>query len=156
MCIGVPSRNSDRRQSVARDYAREDSNKALVQASFDRWKNGTGGPFELLAPDVEWTIVGSSPLSQTYRSKAEFLDKVINPFNARMAKPLVPTVRGIYADGDTVVILFDAAATVRDGQPYRNTYTWYFQMKGSEVTKAIAFFDTREFDEFWNRVSPAS
>jgi uncharacterized protein len=28
-------------------------NKALVQASFERWKNGTGCPFELLAPDVE-------------------------------------------------------------------------------------------------------
>jgi len=35
-------------------------NKALVQASFERWKIGTGGPFELLAPDAEWTIVGSS------------------------------------------------------------------------------------------------
>jgi ketosteroid isomerase-like protein len=56
-------------------------NKALVQASFERWENGTGGPFELLAPDAEWTIVGSSPLSKTYQSKAEFFDKVILPFN---------------------------------------------------------------------------
>jgi ketosteroid isomerase-like protein len=47
---------------MARDFTKEDSNKALVQASFNRWKNGTGGPFELLATDVEWTIVGSSPL----------------------------------------------------------------------------------------------
>lgn len=141
--------------AVARDYTKEDSNKALVQASFDRWKNGTGGPFELLAPDAEWTIVGSSPLSKTYRSKKEFLDSVINPFNARMSTPLVPTIRGIYADGDTVIILFDAAATVRDGKPYHNTYTWYFQMRDAQVVKAIAFFDTRDFDEFWNRVSPA-
>jgi ketosteroid isomerase-like protein len=140
---------------MARDFTQEDRNKALVQASFDRWKRGTGGPFELLADDTEWTIVGSSPLSKTYRSKAEFLEQVINPFNARMSKPLVPTVRGLYADGDTVVILFDAEATVRDGKPYRNTYTWYFQMKGAQVVKATAFFDTREFDEFWNRVSPA-
>src|ERR1035441_4392548 len=42
----------------------------------------------------------------------------------------------------------------KDGQPYRNTYTWYFQMKDGEVIKAIAFFDTRDFDEFWTRVSP--
>jgi ketosteroid isomerase-like protein len=129
-------------------------NKALVQASFERWKNGTGGPFELLAPDAEWTIVGSSPLSKAYRSKQEFLDKVIEPFNARMAKPLVPTIRGLYADGDMVIIFFDAAATAKDGVPYHNTYTWYFQMKAGQVTKATAFFDTREFDEFWSRVSP--
>jgi hypothetical protein len=33
--------------AMARDFTKEDSNKALVQASFDRWKNGTGGPFSL-------------------------------------------------------------------------------------------------------------
>jgi uncharacterized protein len=134
----------------------QESNKAVVQASFDRWRDGTGGPFELLAPEAEWTIVGSSPLSKTYHSRQDFLDEVIHPFNARMMKPLVPTVRGIFADGDMVIILFDAAATARDGVPYRNTYTWYFQMKDGKVAKAIAFFDTRDFDEFWKRVSPAS
>jgi uncharacterized protein len=134
----------------------QESNKAAVRASFDRWRNGIGGPFELLAPEAEWTIVGSSPLSKTYRSRQDFLDEVIHPFNARMLKPLVPTVRGIFADGDMVIILFDAAATARDGVPYRNTYTWYFQMKDGEVVKATAFFDTRDFDEFWRRVSPAS
>jgi uncharacterized protein len=139
---------------MARDFSKEDSNKALVQASFDRWKSGTGGPFELLAPDMEWTIVGSSPLARTYRNKKEFIDTVIEPFNARMSTPLVPTVRGIFADGDMVIILFDAEATVRDGKRYHNTYSWYLQMKDSQVVKAIAFFDNRDFDEFWNRVSP--
>lgn len=129
-------------------------NKALVQASFERWKNGTGGPFELLAPDAEWTIVGSSPLSKTYHSKQEFIDQVIGPFNARMAKPLVPIVRGLYADGDMVIIFFDGSSTAKDGMPYHNTYTWYFQMKAGQVIKATAFFDIREFDEFWARVSP--
>lgn len=59
-----------------------------------------------------------------------------------MSTPLVPAVRGIYADGDTVIILFDGAATARDGKPYRNAYTWYFQMQDAKVVKAIAFFDT--------------
>jgi hypothetical protein len=27
-------------------------------------------------------------------------------------------------------------------------------MKDESVVKAIAFFDDRDFDEFWNRVSP--
>lgn len=130
-------------------------NKALVQASFDRWRDGTGSPFELLADDAEWTIEGSSPLSKTYR-KQQFLDEVILPFNARLAKPLVPSVRGIYADGDMVIIFFDAAATAKDGVLYRNTYTWYFQMNGGKVTKATAFFDTKDFDEFWARVSPTA
>jgi uncharacterized protein len=129
------------------------SNKELVRAGFERWKSGTGNPFELLAPDATWTIVGSSPMSKTY-TKKEFLDQVIGPFNARMKERLVPTVRGIYADGDTVITLFDAAATAHDGKPYRNTYTWYFHMKDGVVLSAIAFFDTRHFDELWARVAP--
>jgi hypothetical protein len=29
-------------------------------------------------------------------------------------------------------------------------------MRDAKVTTAIAFFDTREFDEFWQRVKPKS
>ena len=137
----------------SKEVSVEEKNKALVRAGFERWAEGTGSPFELLAPDAEWTIVGTSPLSKTY-SRQQFLDEVIGPFNARMAKPLTPTVRGIYADGDMVITLFDAEGMAKDGQPYRNTYSWYFQMRDGLVTKAIAFFDVREFDDFWMRVSP--
>lgn len=141
---------------MADEMTEPSSNKTLVAASFERWRNGTGSPFELLAAEAEWTIVGSSPLSKTYRSRQDFIDQVITPFNARMQSPLVPSVRGIYADGDTVITLFDAQAMAKDGVPYRNTYTWYFQMKEGTVTKATAFFDTRDFDELWRRVSPSA
>ena len=138
---------------MASERSIETLNIQAVRAFFEWWRSHTGSPFELLAPEAVWTIVGSSPLSKTY-SRQEFLDQVISPFNARMATPLVPTVHGIYADGDTVIILFDASATTKDDRPYHNTYTWYFQMKEGKVFKAIAFFDTREFDEFWARVDP--
>jgi ketosteroid isomerase-like protein len=131
------------------------ANKERVAASFERWRAGTGSPFELLAAEADWTIVGSSPLSKTYPNRQAFFDEVIIPFNARMATPLKPSIRGIYGDGDTVIALFDASATTKDNQPYRNTYTWYFRMKDLRVISATAFFDTREFDEFWDRVTPA-
>jgi ketosteroid isomerase-like protein len=133
----------------------QEQNKALVRAGFQRWADGTGSPFELLAPDAEWTIVGTSPLSKLY-TRQQFLDEVIGPFNARMAKPLKPSVHGVYADGDMVIIYFDGDGVAKDGQPYHNTYTWYFQMRDGVVFKAVAFFDTREFDDFWTRVSPTS
>lgn len=40
------------------------------------------------------------------------------------------------------------------GCPYRNTYTWYFEIRGTTVVNAIAFFETRDFDAFWMRVKP--
>jgi hypothetical protein len=130
-------------------------NRALVRDSFDRWRAGAGSPFELLADDADWTIVGSSPLSKTYPTRQTFLDAVIGPFNARMATPLKPSMRGLYADGEMVIAFFDATATAKDGVPYHNTYTWYLTMKAERVVSAVAFFDTREFDEFWNRLAPS-
>ena len=129
-------------------------NIELIQAGFDAWRNGTGNIFDLLAPDAKWTIVGNAPVSRTYTSRQEFMDVVIKPFNARLSRRLVPSVRGIYADGDMVIALFDADAIARDGKPYRNTYTWYMQMRGEKIVEVIAFFDTIEFTDFWQRVKP--
>ena len=128
--------------------------KERVLASFERWRAGTGGPFELLADEARWTIVGSSPGSKTYASKEAFMAGVIRPFNARMTQPLVPTLRGAYADGDTVVVLFDGESMCHDGIPYRNTYAWFMQMKDGQAVNVTAFFDTRLFDEMWARVEP--
>jgi len=135
--------------------AAEAANKALVQAAFDRWTQGVGSPFELLADDAPWTIVGNATVSRTYGSRQEFIDEVIDPFNARMSSRLIPAMRALYADGDMVIAFFDAAGVARDGQPYKNTYTWYMRMAGGRIVEATAFFDTVEFNDFWARVSPA-
>ncbi|MEW6474719.1 MAG: nuclear transport factor 2 family protein [Actinomycetota bacterium] len=132
----------------------EEANKATIKEAFDAWAAGTGGPFTLLEPNATWTIVGNSPVSRTYKSRQEFLDVVIDPFNARMGEPLVPTIRKLYADGDTVIALFDGRATAKDGKPYRNTYTWYMRMRDGQIVEVIAFFDTIEFTDLWNRVAP--
>ena len=65
----------------------ETDNKALIEKAFNDWEAGTGGVFDLLADDAEWTIVGNSPVSRTFTSRAEFMDVVINPFNSRMSTP---------------------------------------------------------------------
>jgi hypothetical protein len=136
------------------DDSIEERNKAIVQASFDAWRAGTGSPYELLADDASWTIVGHSAASKTYPSRQAFLSEVIQPFNARMSVGLKPTIRQIYADGDTVIVFFDASGTARDGQPYANTYAWFLDMQDGKVTNASAFFDSTVFNDFWQRVRP--
>lgn len=132
----------------------EARNKKVIQAAFDAWRDGTGSPFDLLAPDARWTIVGNAPVSKTYTSRQEFLDLVISPFNARLSRRLAPSVRGLYADGDMVIAFFDAEATARDGKPYKNTYTWYMRMRDGRIVEVVAFFDTIEFTDLWTRVKP--
>lgn len=132
----------------------EKANKALVQAAFEGWATGTGRPFDLLAEDAEWTIVGKTLASRTYPTKAAFMNDVIQPFNARMSKPLRPTVRNLYVDGDTVIVYFDAHGIATDGKAYDNTYTWIMQMRGGKAVKVTAFFDPIEFNDLWTRVKP--
>jgi uncharacterized protein len=139
---------------TSQDPEAEEANKATIARAFEAWAAGTGGPYALLADDATWTIVGNSPASRRYDSRQEFLDLVIGPFNARMASPLVPTVRGLYSDGDWVVALFDASGTARDGQPYNNTYSWYLRLRDGKIVEAIAFFDTIELTDFWERITP--
>jgi ketosteroid isomerase-like protein len=133
----------------------ENENKELIRAAFDDWAAGGGGVFSLLAPDVSWTIVGSSVVAGTYASHDEFLKTVIGPLNARLSSPLVPTLHALYADGDTVIAYFEASATARDGEPYHNIYTWYLQVRGGAIVTAVAFFDSVVFNDFWTRVGPA-
>jgi uncharacterized protein len=132
----------------------ETRNKAVVQAGFDAWKAGTGSPYDLLADDASWTIVGRSAASKTYPSKEAFISEVIRPFNARMKVGLKPTIRNMYAEGDTVVVFFDASGTARDGKPYANTYAWFLDLRDGKIVKAFAFFDSVVFNEFWERVKP--
>jgi ketosteroid isomerase-like protein len=136
--------------------ATADRNKSLVEASFKAWANGTGSPYDLLADNATWTIVGRSAASKAYESKEAFMRDVIRPFNARMRDPLKPSIRRIYADGNTVIVFFDARGTARDGKPYVNTYAWFLELKDGKVIAASAFFDSLEFNDLWSRVSPAA
>jgi uncharacterized protein len=123
----------------------ETRNKAVVRAGFDAWSSRTGSPYDLLAGDATWTIVGHSAASKTCPSKEAFMSDVIRPFNARMKVGLKPTIRNLYAEGDTVIVFFDANGTARDGKPYANTYAWFLDMRDGKIVKAFASFDSVVF-----------
>jgi len=132
----------------------EATNKELVRKSFAAWGYGTGSPYDLLADDAVWTIVGQSAASRTYHGREDFLANVIRPFGSRMASHFIPTIHEMYADGDAVVILFDAEGTALDGVAYKNTYAWFLEFAGGKIVKATAFYDSVLFNEFWKRVLP--
>lgn len=129
-------------------------NKAVVQESFDAWAAGTGGPYALLKEDARWEITGNSAASKVYPNREAFMAEVIRPFNARMSSPLKPVIRSMTGEGDTVVVLFDAAGVASDGKPYANTYSWHLRLDGGKIASATAFFDSIAFNDLWSRVTP--
>lgn len=130
----------------------EAQNIARVQQGFDAWRAGTGSVFDLLTDDATWEVLGNTPVSGVYPNKAELQQKVLDPFNARLSDGLKPTVRHLYADGDTVIAFFDASANARDGVPYHNVYTWYLHMRGGRIIAVEALLDSVAFNDLWHRV----
>ncbi|MGH7839851.1 MAG: nuclear transport factor 2 family protein, partial [Candidatus Binataceae bacterium] len=68
-------------------------NKALVQDAFAKWSRGDGGGgfFALLADDVHWTVIGSTPVSRTYTSKRAFQEGAVQPLGERLSGAIQPT-----------------------------------------------------------------
>lgn len=128
------------------DTAKESSNRTLIADAFGRWSAGTGDVFSLLADDVVWRIAGVDPaVAQTYRSRQALLDAAAIPLRARLSKPLKPTVRMIWADGDDVLVQWDGAAPFKDGSQYRNTYLWIMTVRDRRIVAVTAFLDNAAF-----------
>lgn len=130
----------------------EAQNKKLIQQAFEQWASGNGNFFDLLTDDVQWTITGSSPFSKTYTGKQQFINETVTPLTSRLAKPIVPKIRGVYADGDVVIALWDGTATAKDGKPYRNTYCWTMTLKNGRITHVVAFLDLMEYMDVLKRI----
>jgi ketosteroid isomerase-like protein len=110
--MAIPRCGENRMENVVTSV--EARNKSLVCDRFEAWARGSGSPLELLADDASWTIEGGSAASKTYEGRETFMREVIGPFNARMSVRLTPTVRELCADGDIVIIFFDARGTARE------------------------------------------
>jgi uncharacterized protein len=133
------------------------TNREIVAAAFKAWSRGEGYVSSIFADEMTWEIVGRSRASGRYGTAREFSDQVLRPFGARF-RPDAPfrpvTIRAMYADGDTVIVLWDGEGTTTAGTIYRNTYAWFMTLRGGEVVDGTAFYDSIAFDELWENVSP--
>jgi len=134
-----------------------ETNRDVVRRAFDAWAAGTSPITDLFAEAMVWRIVGRSVVSREYASTQEFNDDVLAPFGERFAdgerfRPVA--IRGVYADGDTVIVCWDGRGVANDGVAYENTYAWFMRLRDGLVVDGTAFYDSIAFDELWERVRP--
>ena len=133
------------------------TNREIVADAFAAWSRGEGYVASIFADEMTWEIVGRSQAAGRYGSTQQFMDEVLHPFGARFSPdaPFRPvTIRGVYADGDTVVVLWDGEGTTTAGTTYRNTYAWFLTLRDGAVVDGTAFYDSIAFDELWESVPP--
>ena len=136
---------------------RTEINRNIIRQAFDAWQQGTGSVTEVFAPGMVWRIEGHSAASKEYGSKQQFIDEVLTPFGARFtaSEPFRPvTIRAVYADGDTVIVIWDGRGIASDGRPYENSYAWIMKLDSGKVIDGTAFYDSISFNDLWVRVQP--
>ena len=138
------------------EIAETETNREAIQGAFAAWAERAAPITDVFAPDMTWRVEGNSEAAGDYRDRQDFIDRVLAPFGARFSRsdePFRPVnVRGIYADGDAVIVLWDGRGVANDGQAYENSYAWFMRMRDGLVVDGTAFFDSIHFDDLWTRV----
>lgn len=129
-------------------------NETIVREAFRQWAAGSGNVFDLLSPNVRWTIHGSGPVADTYEGVEDFMQRGSVPLVSRLASPLKPEVHHVWAVEDRVIVRFDASATTTSGAPYRNQFVWIFRMEDGSVVEAEAFLDLVAYQDVVDNNEP--
>jgi ketosteroid isomerase-like protein len=120
-----------------------DSPKKRLQYVFSETARGNGQPFlDALAHDAEWTVIGSTGWSKTYRGKDQILRDLIAPLRRVLAPPRKSHALHMIAEGDMVAVQGQGENVTRDGRKYANTYCWVFAFRDGQVRAITEYADT--------------
>ena len=107
-------------------------------------------------PDATWTLIGSTPISGTYRG----LESIQNDFlgaNFRGDEREGPSVQGLSQEygikplevedvlsleDDRVVVFCRSDGMGRNGVPYKNQYCWTITVRDDKIASMLEFCDT--------------
>lgn len=78
--------------------------------------------------------------------------QIVLPVSGTTFRPV--TIRSVYADGDTVIVVWDGRGIATDGLAYENNYVWIMRLHEGQVIDGTAFYDSISFNNLWARVQP--
>jgi ketosteroid isomerase-like protein len=118
-------------------------NKKLMQDMFAELGKGNGDAFlGNMADDIEFTIIGSTKYSGTFKGKKDLVEKLLGPLNAQLEGGITITPENFIADGDTVAMQAKGKSTTKSGKSYDNTYCQVFTFKDGKVQRVTEYLDT--------------
>jgi len=118
-------------------------NKQLIQSMFAELSRGNGaGYLDRLADDVQFTIMGTTKYSGTYRGKQDVVNRLLTPLMNELEGGLEVTPDAFIAEGDTVVMQGRGRSKTKTGKSYNNSYCQVFRIAGGKVKEITEYLDT--------------
>ena len=120
------------------------ANKETIRNNFAELAKGNGAPLlESLADDVQWTIIGTTCLSKTFKGKQDVIDGLLVPFREALVDGHIHIhVDNLLADGDFVVVQGHGEAMTKRGVAYNNTYCWVYRFEQGKIKALTEYLDT--------------
>jgi len=120
-----------------------DTRRKRLEFIFSETASGNWQPFvDALAEDAEWTVIGSTSWSKTYRGKPQILSDLFAPLRRVLAPPRKSHALYMIAEGNMVAVQGQGENTTRDGRRYENTYCWIFAFRDDRVCAITEYADT--------------
>jgi ketosteroid isomerase-like protein len=118
-------------------------NKKLIQSMFAELSRGNGaGYLDGLADDVQFTIMGTTKYSGTFRGKQDVVNRLLTPLMGELDGGLEVTPDAFIAEGDTVVMQGRGRSKTKTGKSYNNSYCQVFRIAGGKVKEITEYLDT--------------
>jgi uncharacterized protein len=119
------------------------NNKQTIQHNFEQLAVGNGEPLmNSLAEDIEWTIIGQTVLSKTFKGKPAVIE-FLTEFRAALVDGHIHIrVDNLLADGDFVVAQGRGEAMTKRGVAYNNTYCWVYRFSSGKIQAITEYLDT--------------
>ncbi len=115
----------------------------LVREAFQPWESGDSGPFfNLIAEDIRWTVIGSTPVSGVYESKQALVQGAFGPLLERLDGPFSTRFIDLAADGERVFLRFESSGVTKTGLPYEQVYCFAMVMREHRIVEIVAYLDT--------------
>jgi uncharacterized protein len=100
----------------------------------------------VVADNVDWTVLGTHPLAGRYTSKADFLGRSVATMGKALDGPMLLHVKQVTGGGGSewaVVELELAKGTrCRNGMAYENQYAWVTRWEGEMIVEVRVYLDS--------------
>jgi ketosteroid isomerase-like protein len=118
-------------------------NKRLLEGIYTEISKGNLAPLvESLADDVVWTIIGTTPLSGTFRGKEDVIERMVRPLGEALDGHVDFTFERFIAEGEFVVMEARGEGSAKTGRPYNNTYCIVARIVDGRILEMTDYVDT--------------
>jgi ketosteroid isomerase-like protein len=129
------------------------STKDFLKDWFDRLAaTGFDGAvfLDAFSDNLVWTATGHSPVSGTFRSKADYIEKVYRPLDDHLETWPQADVTRILADGDWAIVEFNGVGGVgKNGTDYSLQYCWVIHVEANVITEVTGYYDQTKVAELF-------